>query len=344
MKKLIARPKRVTFIAVSIIIAIVCIVLFVVDIVYPTTEIKEVKQYYHKWEENIDWRSSVEPNDIFDKTFLNKDDFLFKKFTKSVLVYFDIPFTFSEEVEFEGSYQIVGYLEALYGKDKELLWNRKIPISESKSLLNNGDSLNISAKGFVNLKKYKELIEREMKESDLVAIHQFRVAIEIQGEVVSKQKIIPIDIKPSVVYPLSQDAAKGVEELSAETLYEVMQEVEEVVPNNKLKRIIVSILGLLSIAATVFLLVATVNVKISEFTKFVNQILRQHGDRMVKVPKMLKVDNSNLIELYDVLDVVKIADEISQPIFYYCKNDNMECQIILYVFDESRLFCFSRLG
>lgn len=343
MKKKVAKTKRIGILIVSILIAVICIILIILECISPATNLKEVQEYNHEWEEVINWRSSLVPNELFDSPFLYKDDFIFKDFTKSVVVYYEIPFIFSEPVEIRGSYQIVGYLEALYGEDDDLLWKKRIPIDEEKEFSNMGDSFTISDEGYVSLKKMRDLIDRETKDIDLVAEHQYRVAIEIQGEIVRANNIIPFKIQPNVCYPLSQDAAKGEVALSDTTSYEITKEIEENLPINKTKLFIISIIGLLSVVVVVLTLVATVGIETDGFSKFAKNIFRQHGDRMVKIPNSLELDNGNVMVINSVIDMVKTADEINQPIFYYYENKDAQRQLQLYVFDDSRIYYFNKL-
>ncbi len=65
---------------------------------------------------------------------------------------------------------------------------------------------------------------------------------------------------------------------------------------------------------------------------------KQYGERLVRLDKPLCHDNLTIMPINGIGEMVKIADEVSQPVFYFKAEPSDEKKIEFYVFDAGRVY------
>ena len=80
------------------------------------------------------------------------------------------------------------------------------------------------------------------------------------------------------------------------------------------------------------------------YTIEVAQIFKKYGNRLAGLSEALAYQSSIMISIDKIEDMVKIADEVGQTIFYFQVEDDTERKIEFYVFDESRIFYLAMFG
>jgi hypothetical protein len=78
-------------------------------------------------------------------------------------------------------------------------------------------------------------------------------------------------------------------------------------------------------------------VKEDAYTQKVANIFKGYGIRLAGLSEALFYQSSVLISIDKMEDMVKIADEIGQTVFYFRVDDEAERKIEFYVFDEGRI-------
>ncbi len=82
----------------------------------------------------------------------------------------------------------------------------------------------------------------------------------------------------------------------------------------------------------------------SVYKKSVDRIFQQHGERLVRLENPLPYQQLATIPIDGIAEMVKIADEISQPVFYYRVDAAAERKIEFYVFDTGRIYYMVMFG
>lgn len=80
------------------------------------------------------------------------------------------------------------------------------------------------------------------------------------------------------------------------------------------------------------------------FKKNVDKIFQQHGERLVRLENPLSYQQPATIPIDGIGEMVKIADEISQPVFYYRVDTAAEKKVEFYVFDSGRIYYMVMFG
>lgn len=80
------------------------------------------------------------------------------------------------------------------------------------------------------------------------------------------------------------------------------------------------------------------------YSQKVEGIFKEYGNRLAGLSEALFYQSSVMISIDKIEDMVKIADEIGQTVFYYKVDDEAERKIEFYVFDEGRIYYMVLFG
>lgn len=80
------------------------------------------------------------------------------------------------------------------------------------------------------------------------------------------------------------------------------------------------------------------------YSQKVASIFKEYGNRLAGLTEALFYQSSVMISIDKIEDMVKIADEIGQTVFYYRADDEAERKIEFYVFDEGRIYYMVLFG
>ena len=80
------------------------------------------------------------------------------------------------------------------------------------------------------------------------------------------------------------------------------------------------------------------------YSQKVANIFKEYGNRLAGLTEALFYQSSVMISIDKIEDMVKIADEIGQTVFYYQADDEAERKIEFYVFDEGRIYYMVLFG
>lgn len=80
------------------------------------------------------------------------------------------------------------------------------------------------------------------------------------------------------------------------------------------------------------------------YSQKVADIFKEYGNRLAGLSEALFYQSSVMISIDKIEDMVKIADEIGQTVFYYKADDEAERKIEFYVFDEGRIYYMVLFG
>lgn len=80
------------------------------------------------------------------------------------------------------------------------------------------------------------------------------------------------------------------------------------------------------------------------YSQKVADIFKEYGNRLAGLSEALFYQSSVMISIDKIEDMVKIADEIGQTVFYYQADDEAERKIEFYVFDEGRIYYMVLFG
>jgi len=88
----------------------------------------------------------------------------------------------------------------------------------------------------------------------------------------------------------------------------------------------------------------TVLAREDAYSQKLADIFKEYKNRLAGLSEALIYQSSLMISIDKIEDMVKIADEIGQTVFYYQVDDELERKIEFYVFDEGRIYYMVLFG
>lgn len=305
----------------------------------------EVTKYSHEWSEEIHWLGKLVTTPVFPKSELENDDFVYRDFTKLLKVDFVSRFRSNKEIEMKGKLYITAYLEAQYGQDKSILWTRSYPVIQEESFEFVGQSYDFTQHVDIDLVEPRKLLEKISEEFTVGASYVYRIVYSVDASINDSGSIYPFNIGPSLEIPIVSAVGTNTVVTSEVLEYANKQMVEELIPVNMNLYYSMLILSISCIViGLILLIVLRAKPDKDEFDRFCIRLIREHEDRMVKLPVALSLHHDVVLTMTSVEDMVKTADELSQPIFYYVINEKVERKVELYIFDDVRIYYFVKMG
>ena len=311
----------------------------------PSVKEEEITVFEQTWTEEVHWLSELYPNRMFAHSFLENDDYIFRELTKAVGVLYDVRYSADRPVHMEGTTSLTGYLEARYGEEDEVLWKRTYELKGPETFRFDGHTYHFKANDAVTLTYFKDWLTALDSEFNVGTDYIYKMVYEIDGIATVDGQEHVFNVSPTLEIPFMDSVGVNTPILTEEPIYTVSNTLRTVMPVNMTLYYILITIGVICLICLIFVLslVRTLPAK-DEFDRFVINLIREHEDRMVKMPSALSLQNDLVMTMTCVEDMVKAADELSQPIFYYLIDEAEERKVELYVFDDVRIYYFAKLG
>lgn len=277
------------------------------------------------------------PNSMYEKPFRSEGELVIRELVKSVNSNIQFKISADENAEITGTLTALIHLKAVYGEEGETLWDKTFVIKQ----------IPIQAMGEFSYEGYfedtlaacKALLEKSAAETDLSPGAVAEVGYSYQGTVSKDGEQLKFDGSKLTIVPMTLDVYK-IEAAStgkdSDALMKTVMVKSQYDTASQIPFYILSGFGLLA-AGLSYVFIKNKPEK-SEYTKSIDEIFNAYGDRLAKLEEALPNQFANVIYVNDFADLVKISDEIRQPVFYYKIDESDEQKIEFYVFDEMRIY------
>lgn len=309
---------------------------------FSTTEYidEQVETPLYKISPNLEIRFNLIPSEIYEDDYLGSDRMIISSLVQDVSITGNITVeTFESD---NADFALVNYekLITTYGENEELLWEKK---SNQVTRKYSGESsYKIPINWTIDINSYKEFLSYAYETTEIsgntvvTAIWELNGVIQmLEGDVDINKKIevsIPIDAS---VFMLDGSSLNQVEENITKT-------VQIEADKNMVKAFIMLGITIVSFVAAIVYLVISRGVKSkSEYEIKKDHIFKEYGDRLARLEKTISCSGMNLTTVMNIEDMVKISDEIRQPIFYFHVDEEDEKKMEFFVFDGPRTYYMS---
>lgn len=282
-------------------------------------------------------RVNLLPNSMYEATSLTEGQYVIRELVKSVSSQIDFKISTDEAAALSGTLTALVHLKTVYGEEGETLWDKtfelkKIPISGTGHFEYQGsfeDDLSLS----------RLLLEKAAAETDLSPGAVVEMGYHYEGIISNRNENLPFSGSKFAIIPMTLEVFK-VESLSegkdSESLSKTVMVSQTYTFKDLLPYYGLSGFGLLAIILSLFLIQN--KPEKTAYTKSIEEIFNAYGDRLAKLEEALPNQFANVIHVNDFTDLIKISDEIRQPVFYFKIDEIDEQKIEFYVFDESRIY------
>lgn len=316
--KLSKSVKKISTIGLLIVMLVSALGL-IITYINPKKIMQEQDLYELSFTPHANYEVHLVNNNLYEQSPLGEDKNYFSSLIQFIRPSFGFTIGTTQEAQFTGEYELVAEVRGytIQGDNKEIVWNKKYPLSEKTTFEGAGQQWQEEQQVDVDFHSYNRFVQDVGQAlnvnlpTELRLLMQGQVRIEVEGKVVEK----PIEIAMSM--PLEQHYFK-IEKQDMEPIQEVIkQEVEVKVSPSLAQTVGLLVLIVLGAVGLVVLKKYTgeatkEDIKKSETKKF----FARYGERMVAVQEINEQLYTETYRVMNMDDLIKIADELERPILY----------------------------
>ena len=276
-------------------------------------------------------------NSIYDQIFLEDTDVIISKLLNHI--YTETSFLLESKDADYMELSITQYemLETYFGEDEHVMWRKTTePVRET---LMGIDNITFNQKEEFSPNEFKHFLNNAYETLEISPKAIVQIVWDINGTVVRGSDVLEINHRYTLPIPILDQMYI----IDKENLVALNDEiVETIVHKTPANPIIFNVLAVLAGICLISLLVVVFAVKIkdepTEYEKMKNKIFNDYGDRLAELEGSVYNTLSNMITVVKIEDLIKISDEIRQPVFYHLAETENEKEAEFFVFDESRIY------
>lgn len=339
-KKLnISKNLRIAALIICIVLTVAMGTLIYYETMVPHYEEKKVALYRYSNKTNIDHQVSFLPNDLYDNA-VPPNGIYITNFLDRINTTFQYQFVGEREANIEGSYKVVAEVEGYTGEKEsyKTIWKKIFILVPETSFQNNTNEFSIREDIPINLASYSNFADKIIETSKVNSQLKLTVLMDVNLQANTSQGVVEERVSPSIIIPLNTNYFE-ITKLIPDDKVAAIEETRQVqLPVNRKLVIIYSIVLGLMIISLFCLIYLTVGVEKDLFIKTLNKIFKKHGNRLVAL-KINIEPAEQYINVRDIEDLVRIADEINKPIMYKYSSTPQEITRF-YIIEENTLYLF----
>lgn len=288
---------------------------------------EEIYSYTNKF--NYGYQVNLIPNKYIENKTLGMNE---KAYITDLIdnIGLDIGYSYQSDNKstIKYKYSIKGILSGVYTKDgnEQKVWNKEYTLKEltDDTVIDKGFSIKENLK--LDLKEQNKLVRDFEQDIGISLDAKYNVYFEVQtnteidGEQVENKYISSVSIE------LGKKTTTIEGENNKEDKQYVSKEIVHQTGISSAAKVFNIILFIVSVIMLNYITTKTVgmNKTRNEFRQELNRILRLCQDKLVQVSSKLEVDTTNVIDVKDFGEIVKVSEELFKPILYWVSPRNDE--------------------
>ena len=326
---------------VLIIIILALLGLIALELYVPDVEMVKEPLLEGTGSSTMSYTVHLKENPVTDKRELEQGQYYLKPFVDYLDISCDFALNTDREANFVLNDKIDVILVSQVGTEEEtkVIWekvNDGVPLQETDSV---GQSIASSRSIRLRFENYDTLVNSLIEEYDLVTdyvikvVYNATVTIDYNG--MTQEEKFSSYITIPFTNPIIEIG--GIPDGSREVSIE-----KDVQHSAALDMSLLILYGagiLVCIGIIIIIRFKTKALaKEDAYSQKVANIFKEYGNRLAGLTEALFYQSSVMISIDKIEDMIKIADEIGQTVFYYQADDEAERKIEFYVFDEGRIY------
>lgn len=324
----------------TICIIAIAVLLFSIIREWSTVKYKDIEKVYYSYNStgNIDYRVYLKPNSMYKEKYLEKDRFYIFKFIDRVDMNFKYNYTANASADLNVEYNVCAYLQGLHGDENEVLWSKEYVLIPDTSFVAENSTAEINVSLPVELDYYNNIKQALYLESEVNAPVVLNVVFNIHTTAETDNGTIEDKISPNLSIPIGNTIIRMEGEPSATGENKISEMVKYRLPVDKETIFLLAAITIAMIIISVFVGLIKPEAPPDAFEKQIAAIFKEYEERLAGLEHTIPYHFSDVINVGSIKDMVKIADEIGQPVFYYKVNTIEERKIEFFVFDNNRVY------
>ena len=320
---------------------IVTLILGILSFYFGFKKCEITKELYTE-KNSIDYRVYLKENPFFETSYLEKN----KTYITSLIDYIEASFNyninFSEMVSGSINYQIIAEITAdKEGNNIGNYWTKRYELTEveTKEIKSKSQYL-LSLNNKIEYNNYNDLINQFVKEYDLQAESNLKVALVVTGNVKGDKTAEEIPISSEVVLnvPLSKKAIEGkivIENNNNNTAISQQQSKLENI-QNLIKSLFVIDIFVFCYYLFKFIESSKTRKGIMSYRKKIEKILDEYDGIIARV-KNVNIDNYVRIDVKLMDDLINVYNSIKEPINFWYGAE----QSIFFIINNSSCYVYT---
>ena len=242
----------------------------------------------------------------------------------------DLNYNYNSDTEstIKYTYSIRGVLSGVYTRDgdEQKVWTKQYTLKELTENTVTAKDFEITENLILDLKEQNKLVKDFEQEIGITVDTTYNVILEVETNTEVDREQVNNRYASSLAIDLGKKTTTINGENNKEDTQYVSREIEQQVLTNPTSKVASGILFVISIAMLYYINTHTVamNKTRNEFRLELNRILRLCQDKIVQVSSNLDVDTTNVIDVKDFGEIVKVSEELFKPILYWISPRNDE--------------------
>ena len=286
-----------------------------------TDKIKEeVYSYTNKFQ--YDYKVNLLKNKYIENTTLDMSESAYiTDLMDTIDMNLHYTYQSDEKSTIKYTYGIKAVLNGVYTKDGEeqKIWAKEQVLKEPTENTAIDEKLDITENLVLNLKDQNQLVKDFEQEIGISIDATYNLVLDVQTNTQVNGKQVDNHYISTVSIDLGKKTTRIQGENNKSDTQYVSQEIEQTPETSTF----VKVLGIIMLAVSIyifrFVFIKTVpmNKTRNEFRLELNRILRLCQDKIVQVSSNLEVDTTNVIDVRDFGEIVKVSEELFKPILYW---------------------------
>lgn len=341
--KISAAKKRILIITGIILILALC-AYALSELLIPRYKEEEKVHYAYTSNGYIDYKVHLRPNIMYDGEFLEKDRYYVFKYIDYVDLKLKYDFASTEVADLNTKYRVTAYLQGLHGDENEVLWSKEYSLIPESTIKRQDSKVSIELSKQVYLDSYFQLKESIYLDSEVNAPVVLNVVFSVNTSAASKNGTLEDSMSPNLVIPIGSSVFKMEGEPEAKGENRIAENIKTPIPINYVKIFILFGAAFILLVIVIYIAFAKKVPPPDPFEKTIASIFKEYSERLAGMSHTISYQFSDVISINSIEDMIKIADEVGQPVFYYKVDSAMERKIEFFVFDSGRVYYMAIFG
>lgn len=341
-KKCIPALFRTVLMVVLIVIVLTLGVVMFMTWKNPGVVEEKIPLYSYSHKANIDYQANYRSNILTDSTMVGAGEIYITEYLRNILTTLNYEFIGEKVVEYKGQYTIKASLVGSRMEQNEIvrIWQKDYDLVPATSFEGTDASVLITKELPISLQQYNDFAERFSKETKISTETNLIINWHIEIEAVTERGIISEKLVPTMIIPINKSYFNISGEPQKEKSGVIEETITRILPVNT-GRIYLSAVGIiLSLALLVLLYFYTEGSRITNLLELkTREIFKKHGERLIALGGELPSIANQQITVLSLEDLIRIADELSKPVFYKA-DPAQETVPIFYVFDDPKVYLY----
>lgn len=347
-KMLIPAKLKIAVLIFASIVFLALLAFLVLNVWFQGTTEREITSYHYNHRGDLNYQVTLRDNLLYEEKVLEMGKVYPTAFVDQLLAKASYKYSGDKQGKLSGYYQVTVKIEGVQQEDKvdKILWSKEYLLVPETPFQSEDGQIELQKDLAVPFWTYNNFAEQVQQETGILSNVVLTMNWLIKTRVQTETGLVEEELTPNLSLPLCKkyfEIAGAMTDDKEGTLTEIVQQTAPVNRALVTWLCIGAFVCLLLILGLVFFMQG---VTPNSYDKLVKQIFNKYEERFVALEKELpigsngNVGSEKLIRVKSVEDLVRIADEISRPVYYTEGVLTDQKGIVFYVLSDTKIFTF----